>query len=319
MSIFIGYRSALEYWRGHTRSARVSGARGALATQADAASAPTLPERPPIAADIPWNVLRDLGITGAPLHVIAAGRSFRKPEESVRTHTLRKAPPFVEVAPGLHVATPEACFLQEAQTRSLAELAALGCELCGTYAVASDSPHFTRPLRPRISVADLTSFIGGAPAQPGLANARRALAHLVDRSASRGQTAFILLLCLPTAQGGFGLPKPQANDPIRIKDPSRGPRVMRRTLCWPELGFAIALAGREDHKAHAQRVLAGRPVHDPGTTAHLMIVPSALVHDADDFALLARNVALCLGKPLRITRKDFAERQAALRRALLLG
>lgn len=318
MSIFIGYRSALGYWRGHTRSARAGAKYGLLATQDGAASAATPPERPPTAADIPWDVLEDLGITGEPLHAIATGRSFRKPEESVRIHTLRKAHPFVEVAPGVHVATPEACFLQEAQTRSLAELAALGCELCGTYAVASDASPQTRPLRPRTSVADLTAFIGGAPAQPGLANARHALAYLVDRSASRGQTAFILLLCLPTAQGGFGLSLPQVNDPIRIKDPSRGPRVMRRTLCWAEQGFAIALAGREDHPAHAQRVHSGRPVHNPGTTAHLMIAPSMIAHDADAFAQLARSIALCLGKPLRITRKDFAARQAALRRTLSL-
>lgn len=318
MSIFIGYRSALEYWRGHARSTRTGTELSVLAAQEGATIASPLPERPPAAADIPWDALEDLGITGTPLHVIATGRSFRKPNESVRTHTLRRAHPFIEVAPGLHVTTPEACFLQEAQTRSLAELAALGCELCGTYAVASDASPQARPLRPRTSVADLTAFISGVPAQPGLANARRALAYLVDRSASRGQTAFILLLCLPTAQGGFGLPLPQVNDPLRIKNPSRGPRVMRRTLCWPDQEFAIALAGREDHQAHAQRVHSGRLVHDPGTTAHLMIVPSMIAHDADAFAQLARSVAPCLGKPLRITRQDFAARQAALRRTLSL-
>ena len=319
MSIFIGYRSALEYWRGHTRSTRTGAKRSALATQDGAAIARQLPKRPPAAADIPWDALGNLGITGTPLHVVAAGRSFRKPEESVRTHTLNRAHPFIEVAPDIHVATPEACFLQEAQTRSPAELTALGCELCGTYAIAPDAPHQTRPLRPRTSVARLATFIGGAPAQPGLANARRALAHLVDRSASRGQTACILLLCLPTAQGGFGLPLPQVNDPIRIKEPSRGPRIVRRTLCWPDRECAIAFGGRDDLGVHAQRILAGRLVHDPGMPVHVILATSMLAHDADAFTQLARTVALSLGKPLRITRKDFAARQAALRRTLALG
>ena len=82
--------------------------------------------------------LERIGIRSAPIHLMAPDSFAKRSSKRVQYHTPRRFAPrtaFILAASGIYVSAPPTCFLQLSSQLSVAELALLGCELCGTYAL----------------------------------------------------------------------------------------------------------------------------------------------------------------------------------------
>lgn len=157
-----------------------------------------------------------------PYELLVFGARARRPSRSLICRPIASAPeePFlVEITEGCSCVIPELFFVQQCRAHEVPALAALGMELCGSYArgVAGPRPAFTRyHLPPLMTTSSLASFIGRNPRIRGSAEAKRILGYLADESASPMETALFLLITLPPDLGGYGLPKPELNAEIVI-------------------------------------------------------------------------------------------------------
>ena len=107
------------------------------------------------------------------------------------------------------VVSPELCFLQLAASYDFVRLVELGFELCSGYAFRLDGqPVCQRP--PITDVARIRSLISRLNDRPGnrikgTQRALEALGVVRERTRSPMETAYGMLLVLPTARGGLGL------------------------------------------------------------------------------------------------------------------
>lgn len=91
-----------------------------------------------------------------PIHVLVGPKRGRHSTQRILFHQISAPLPshaLLEIAPGIAVCSPEMVFVQMAEALSVAELIALGYELCGCYpldterseALVRAPPHNTRP------------------------------------------------------------------------------------------------------------------------------------------------------------------------------
>lgn len=214
-----------------------------------------------------------------PLRLLSFSREARCKSGAVRASTLLAHPPegsFLEVvradgsplAEGafdrarLFVESPGLCLVHNARSLSgrvgsgvlardsaVIRLAALGMELCGSYARNPESPGrgvSTFGLEPVCSWAELRSYVEGAGHLHGLSLARRAVGCVRDGSGSPHETLLSLAFRLPPAQGGAGLAEPLANAPLEWPEGSRGilkHHTMRPDFHWPQYRLASEYLG----------------------------------------------------------------------------
>lgn len=118
---------------------------------------------------------------------------------------------------GVHVVSPELCFVQMCQSLSLVEAIELGMELCGTYALRPDS---TENKAGRdyalIDSESLEDHLQSWQGLVGLPLARRAAHYIAGGSASPMETKLYMLLCLPLQYGGYNLGRPELNPEIKL-------------------------------------------------------------------------------------------------------
>ena len=152
---------------------------------------------------------------------------------------------FRQVAAQIYVSSPEFVFLQMAPSLSLPELVALGMELCGTYRrqvrtflPGDDEPSFiTEYHQPILTTPKrIAGFLQSMTSAPGCAKAKKALEYVLPNSASPMETTLYLLLCLPRRLGGYALPKPALNPPIKFT--KAGKTYTIRNSAKPDLYWA---------------------------------------------------------------------------------
>ena len=246
--------------------------------------------------------------------------------EGFRTHEQKAKLPRHSIYPlegGLHVVSPELCLLQLCQSKSLAEMLAIGMEFCGTYALrpSEDGETYlaqrdyalthTRQLQRRFE-----SWKG----LHGVEQARSVALHLADNSASPMESALYLLLCLPQGLGGYHFPKPELNPEIPLNPDGR--EILRQTkvkpdMLWREKNLVVEYDGEyhndsdqalRDEMRRAVMVAMGYNVH---------VVKKRQVYDPLVFDGTARAIAKQLGKRVRsLTQKQKYARES-LRGALL--
>lgn len=242
MAIFIGHTSALEYWNGHdTPCVMPSKAK------------PKAGETPFWTTELEALTSRE-GLS-LPLHILVARKEDRRDTLCLKSHVSdgrRPKPSFAKLANGFFVSTPEACFLELAQSLSFNEMLLAGFELCGFYGTShwsrkneahdlrkptvqptqnenitslpeSDSPTPWNEYAPcmtkraqRTNTQSIISYLERSTGLYGSNAAMRAAKYLIDGSASPMETALALLLSLPPKYGGFGLPKPKLNFEIQL-------------------------------------------------------------------------------------------------------
>lgn len=198
--------------------------------------------------DVPRLAQRFAAVGDGTVHVLATEQRRRRSIGSVTCHLAEKIPPngIVHVEGDTFCSAPELCFLQMARVLPVIQLTKLGFELCGCYALAPDGHAIEQPAL--TSKGRIGNFLKSAKGARGVAQARQALTHIVEGSASPRETALTMLLCMPPCWGGYGFSKPQMNYPVCAPDPRRahGVRQFYCDLFWPSWNLAVEY----DSKAH---------------------------------------------------------------------
>lgn len=192
--------------------------------------------------------------TGLVTVVVPRGskRVRRKALETVEGEAVVPPSCYRRLTSSVCVASPEACFLLLARSRPLAVLAALGCELCGSYGVMRNGVGMFDRV-PLTTASRLMRFLEGASGSYAVSRAKAAARFVVDGSASPQETRLYLMLCLPRRTGGYGFERPVMNRLVRVR-PLDG-RVVGRRLCycdlyWPRARFGIEYDSHRYHEGY---------------------------------------------------------------------
>lgn len=259
--------------------------------------------------------LQRQGVNTASLHVLVTRPGERSGAQGVRSHVLSAPLPgnsFVRVAPGICSVAPELLFVQMARHLSLARLVLFGFELCGKYTIvpAPGPGAFSHCFEPReqvTSVARVAAYLETLPRISGLGRARRALRYVADGAESPEEAKMIAAACLPTTEGGYGLPVPYLG--YRIDGAERFRRCDayftqgRVDLEYNGAMHDSADAGLRD----AQRANA---LASLGVT--VIAVTRGELRNPDEFEKIVRRVMRCSGKKLRVRVRGFYEKRQAL-------
>ena len=118
------------------------------------------------------------------------------------------------------------------------------------------------------------------------------------------ETMTYMLLCLPVALGGYGLPKPEMNLAIPLDEEGRA--IARRShcegdLCWPNAHPPLDIEYHgEVHVGSAQmKSDVGRELGIEHMGWRVMTVTSPQVFDEVQFEVVAKEAAAAIGKRLR--------------------
>ena len=291
----------------------------------------------------------------APLHLEVADCRNKRKSPLFVTHCTKHDFPqssFLKFDEAIFVSCPELTFREAANYLNLIQLIRLGYELCGFYSLnpgATSSRPTVLARKPRTTPEIIRSYLQRYPDSPNKHKAIRAAGLILPSAASPMETNLSMLLSLPTSLGGFGLPAPELNYPIRILgngvslddrvslgdelplgDASFSPatntrpsskflaeKTLRCDLCWPDKRFALEYdsdqfhSGREKLNKDSRRraLLESAGIHVVSVTKKQVLGMTALKE-------IANITAKQLGVRLRIRRRDFDERHLLLKREL---
>lgn len=303
MNTYLSHHTALGYWREHFPldselgvPARVEGAEKCAARK----------------SDVVGSVPEEFVDPQSPIDVLIFDERERRRSKDVRCHTWKTPLPansFFGVR-GMYVSSPEFTFLQLANELTVAQLIALGCELCGTYVLLprgvthpgalDELPKRLSPLTSRDKLKEFVECLGKAN---GKTKAKRALKYVVDGSRSPMETMVYMLLCLPPMLGGYGLSKPVMNAEIALDDEARA-MALRRTcygdLCWPDAQppLDIEYHGEVHVGGNQMKSDVGRELAIEHMGWRVITITSPQVFDAARFGTFVRDVASAVRKRL---------------------
>lgn len=292
MSMYVGYISALRYWRGITASRRAAHIK---------------------AVD---ELLRILG--PGKVEVVVADERQRTARRRFTYHVCSQGLPkrsYSSVAKGLYVAKPELSYLQMASKLSLIGLVQLGMEMCGTYRLLPEGGF--QGDCPALTTKDsLRRFLLEAQGCYGQEKALQSLEWVVEGSASPRETQTCIRLCLPPRYGGFSCPLPVMNGLMELTQKQQ--RVSGRSrlygdLYWPEHNVLLEYNGGEFHASREQMTrdaLRANAVSLQGT--RMFTVTAGIYADYAAF----ENMACELRKNLGMRLRAFTDTQVAKRRSL---
>ena len=301
MKTILSHETALAYWRGHFPLDSELGAASRVSSAESCASC---------AADVIGSIPEEFIIPNHPVDVLIFNEGERRRSKGVACHLWGTALPpnaFHHVR-GAYVSSPELVFLQMAAKLTIAQLVALGCELCGTYVLLpedvthpSSLDEMPKRLYPLTSVERVSTFLDSVGQARGKASAKRAIKYMVDGARSPMETMTFMLLCLPAMLGGYGLPKPEMNAEIPFDDDARA--IARRRhcygdLCWPNAHLDIEYHGEVHVGAAQMKSDVGRELGIESMGWHVMTITSPQVFDAGQFEIVAKEAAKRLGKRL---------------------
>ena len=320
MQLIISHKSALWFWRTF----------GGDIARLKRVRKPAAMSQPP---DLTPQVLEELARFGffphatRPLHLLFAKAAARTRTDALVAHCTEQSLPsgsLVQLSEHLLIASPELTFVQEARRSTPGHLILVGCELTGTYVRRpAGEPLGERP--PLTTAAKLQEFALQMHPQ-GTSAAIRAARRVLDRAASPMEAKLALLLSLPSAMGGFGLPAPTLNREFTLSADAQ--RIYPCTSCrldlsWPGCNLDVEYDGSGDEhtgEMHAKDVARLAALRLDGLD--VMVLAKQQVYDPTVFAQMAQVIAGKLtghpGRAWRIRAKDFAAKQANLREELEL-
>lgn len=207
MDITLSHRSALEA----LRTARTRGGKDGVSVAQTNATNPTLDIGARWTSKIVTELKATIGLPqGQPLDVMVrdASRRLRNRGVTCRVWGAKmQGLLFVELDKGITVPCPEILLLQMAETLPLAEVIALGHELCGKYSIAntaSSSPAKTG-IPAVTSTERIYQVLKDCRGMRGTAAVRDALRYIRDNSLSPMETCLSTLAQLPVEQYGYQL------------------------------------------------------------------------------------------------------------------
>lgn len=309
MSLFLGYRSAYEYWCFYSKSTNTA------VPKTKSTNPNAFFKSSPKTNEI-QDLLKRYPFISPPIHLLVANEKLKRNIQNAICHKVGTSfipKSFIKLSSNLYISSPEACFLQLASEKTFEEILLLGFELCGTYA-GELLDQLSYDCAQRTSWKLLSSYIDKTHNSHGKHKASLALPHVCDKSASPMESKLTLLLCLPPKYGGYGLPKPQMNYPIYDNEKE----LYRCDLCWLNEKLAIEYDSHLFHSSREKQSLDSRrriaiEQHD----FHVISVTKQQVYNLQAFSEFANVIARYLKRKIRIRYKDFNVRQQKLRANLL--
>ena len=285
-SLFISHDSALYYWRTNPpwyvlegRDRNIRSIRNCMRTTEDFKSA-NVPES-------------EFG--APPFDILVPGSNAPRCTERFRPHKQYLQLPPHSLYPlwdGVHVVSPELCFVQMCKSLSFANALELGMELCGTYALRPEDPE-NRAQRDYalINATTLPKRLESWEGLKGLPLARKASKYLIGGSASPMETKLYLLLCLPLQYGGYNLGRPELNPELDLTPAEM--EIVRSTnvrpdLLWRKKRLIVEYDGRQHeeerqskHDALRITILEGKGYTVRRVMRHQLYNPLAFDNFAD--------------------------------------
>lgn len=342
MPLYLSHDCSLRFWRA-ARTARVSLSRFRFtrtfentmpAKQEIVSAIRAINETPPRVfneSDSPELVfLRNI----APLHLLVSSKELRPRQSTAHiVHVWQKNVPgkaFANMGHDCLVSSPEFTFLQHAAKADMLDLALLAMEWCGGYSTndaanKSENPcestsQTTFDLQPITTPRRLMSALAECPGIPGAKKARQALTCIVPNSQSPMESRLFLLLCLPSAFGGFALPRPLLNKKMSIGNRSKAAASKSFYVCdfyWPDAKLVIEYDSNAHHvgpKHIAADAAKRNALSFMGV--EVITVTTAQILDLNSIEKIATIVAKKLGFRLRIRRKDHLQKRLLLHNKL---
>lgn len=258
-----------------------------------------------------------------PVRLVVASPSRRCRVRGVACRVF--APPvpkgaFVRLAEGIYACSPAFAFVRSALEAEPADLVKLGFEIAGSYRLAPAGEQGFRSASPLATHRQLAAFSSQSEL-PGARRAASALRFVAPGSASPMETALSMVLAMPNAKGGYGLPAPQLNAAIDV--PRADWRIafgrqFRCDLVWPEAGFAVEYdsdlfhtqSAKIAHDAKRRNALSSLGI----TVITVTRAQFSSVHGLDQ---IASQVAKGIGARVRMERVNRAAQRKLL--ACVLG
>jgi hypothetical protein len=262
--IFITHESALEFWmryRGGRPSQHLKQNQQVPGVRSEA-TAEAIEERLKEAGGIDAALGR-LGIIKRPVHVLSGREHFSRTSNSIVAHQLTEPLPrgsFYAVSPDVNVASPELCFVQLARRLDLVDAVRLGynlCALCRGAAEADASPVKLR--EPVTDIGRIRSYVDRYYKAPDRSQPGKAARYIAAGEAASPMEAFLAMsLCLPTVHGGYQLPLPVLNQPVKIGSYASGLTQRSKVVCdlyWPDQRLDVEYDSDQFHSDSRQRGL----------------------------------------------------------------
>ena len=234
-----------------------------------------------------------------PIDILVPGSNAPRCPEGFKPHKQHSQLPRHSLYPlwdGVHVVSPELCFVQMCGSLSFVEALELGMELCGTYALRPEGLEDSAQRNHALINADtLSKRLENWEDLRGLPLARKVSKYLAGGSASPMETKLYLLLCLPLLYGGYNLGRPELNPKLDLTPAEM--EIVRTTnvkpdLLWEKQKLIVEYDGRQHeeeqqskHDALRITVLEGKGYTVRRVTRHQLYNPLAF----DNFASSIRS------------------------------
>ena len=271
-----------------------------------------------------WVEQRTLEATHGMLSVLSFDASSQRRSRTHVSHRWTGPLPtgsFYQLNEHVFVASPEFVFLNAAHCLDIVSLIALGDELCGLYSFDRRVERGIRMrAKPITSSEKLKQFIALAEGCRGCKAARKALPHIVDRSASPMETFDQMTMCLPYRLGGYSLTHPLMNSPVHLS--SNAARIAGRGTCVADMLWMAAMLDVEHHGKHdhstEERALSDRArVNGLKEMGYEVIeLTAAQVNNLETYELIVLRIAKLIGKRIRPDQLGATKARLALRRTL---
>ncbi len=260
------------------------------------------------------------------IHVLLSSQEKRRNHSSVYAHVLTQEIPnscLYRASDDVVVCSPELALLQLAGEKSIPEIAKLACELTATFNLSQESNKLgesdTVCLRqgariverkPVVHLQDLNDFAAQLYQVRGKSKFCRAVKYVPSGSAaSPMEICLALVLCLPSACGGFGLPKPEFNGGVLLS--SKAATIYGHTKCSCDLLWRNKSVDVE-YNSDAVHANSVQMLRDSERTLALrqdgynvVGVTKAQLFDMQRVRQVAGQIAGMLGRRIRTQRKNF--------------
>lgn len=154
-----------------------------------------------------------------PLDLMTDDPNARHVWKGGRTHLVPTKLPngsFMQLKPGILVASPALCLLQLAPSLSLLKTIQLAMSFCGIYQLEGDDQRHPYERPPLTTPQEIAGYLSMVTKLHGYHTVRDALPWIIPNSGSQMETKMVLSLCLPENLGGYGLPKPEMNAKVAL-------------------------------------------------------------------------------------------------------
>ena len=246
-------------------------------------------------------------------------RRITESRQSIYQRTLPKDS-FIRICDGLHVASPEFCFLEYARYNSIPDTALLGFELCGYYSLHhADKASARKALTTKPKLA---AFLQKCHGLPGIEKALAAVTLFANGSDSPMESIVAATFTFPFKFGGLGQTPYYLNKNIVLPANDYRPCDQPRTcdLLFPHAQIEIEYNDKENHIKKRQQTKDARRF-DEMAESGLICKQLTLerLQNINEMEHIAKEIAKRSGKRFQPRCPNYRERQIALFSKLVPG